>query len=124
MSTEKELKILAELASMGAESTSIIRNCKFQNVRDKNVFSYCKQVRNADYSWNLGSAGGPVISCMGAPPRSIGSHKEGDVIVIDYADKAEPCPYYIEGEVLGWKILLPRSVEDESENITEISKIV
>lgn len=106
-------ELLKLLESRGASIKEIRGNCRYEALLSENIFNYCRQQGNRDYVFNLGSAGGPVIACTGAPPLVIGSHQEmregGEVTVIDYAPNPPPCPYYIEnGEVIGWRILLPK----------------
>jgi len=105
--------LLKEIEKSGGKIEPIKRHCKFQTVFTKNIFDYCKQVRNRDYSFNLGSAGGPAICCEGAPPLLIGwkneENDQGNVIhTAVYAQKPKPCPYYIkDGEVISYRIILP-----------------
>lgn len=103
------------LKNRGARIEPIKKHCVFQKMFDINVFKYCRQTGNPDYAWNLGSAGGPVISCEGAPQPSAISLPSGiiggpELPAFNYAPVPPPCPHYIEkGEVIGWKILLPKT---------------
>lgn len=108
--------LLGELQKARASIELIHKFCKYQTIFAQNVFTFCRQKNNRAYAWNLGSAGGPVISCKGAPAPTIGSHKEirdgKEVIVVDYAEQPPPCPYFIEkGAIIGWKIILPNKKE-------------
>ena len=107
----EKIEFIEIAKQLGAEIKEVQRFCKYQRFHAKNIFEFCCQKDNRDYSWNLGSAGGPVISCKGAPPVSIGSHdvmENGEkIIVMEYAPRSPICPYNIDnGEILGWSIKL------------------
>jgi len=106
-------ELCAEIEKAGGKVKPIKKHCKFQTVFAENIFEYCKQTRNPDYSFNLGSAGGPTICCEGAFAKVIrweSTPNRGGASAYKpvFAEEPEPCPNYIEdGEVIGYKIILP-----------------
>ena len=99
----KELIEAAKL--LGAKVEPIKGHCKLQKATSQNVFDYCTKQR--EFGMNLGSAGGPVVVCKGHSLATGSSHKDGDVVVIEYSEP-KTCPNYIEGGVIGWVIRLPK----------------
>jgi len=106
-------RILKEIERLGGEVEFTKRHCKFQTIFAKSIFDYCKQQKNRDYSFNLGSAGGPVICCEGAPSPVIDWEDDMDsqgnmTCKAIYREKPKHCPHYIkDGEVIGYRIILP-----------------
>lgn len=108
-----EINLLKEIEKSGGKVEPIKKSCKFQTVFAENIFAYCEQTKNRDYSFNLGSAGGPAICCEGAPPQIVNWKgevgRDGNVIHTPiYGKKPKPCLHYIkDSEVIGYKIILP-----------------
>lgn len=111
--------LIAEIEKNGGKVEPIKMFCKFQNIFAKSIFDYCEQTKNRDYTFNLGTAGGPGICCAGAPAPIL--RWEDGIDSQDYmmrkaiyGKKPEPCSHYIkDGEVIGYKVILPRGSIDD-----------
>lgn len=104
----KAEELVREAKILGAKVEPIKRHCKKQKATSRNIFDYCPTDNQGEFGINLGSAGGPAVVCKGHRVATGGSHtREDGITVVEYTEP-KTCPFYIEGEVIGWKILLPK----------------